>query len=91
MFYSTPSSVSSNDTYLWHLRMGDLNVTDIKKLPNCIDGVTLTVSKGNDFSCSRCFEGKHARLPFKNACSRAVRPLELMHSDLCGPMENLSY
>lgn len=92
MVHLTSSPVNSNDTYLWHLRMGHLNVSDIRKLPNCVDGVTLTPEKGNnEISCIHCFEGKHSRMPFKNVGSRAVRPLELIHSDLCGPMENLSY
>ncbi|XP_057664430.1 uncharacterized protein LOC130898869 [Diorhabda carinulata] len=33
----TSSAVNSNDTYLWHLRMGHLNFSDIKKLPNCVE------------------------------------------------------
>ncbi|RVE40404.1 hypothetical protein evm_014946 [Chilo suppressalis] len=45
MVHLTSSPVNSNDTYLWHLRMGHLNVSDIRKLPNCVDGVTLTPEK----------------------------------------------
>ncbi|GBP03229.1 hypothetical protein EVAR_2656_1 [Eumeta japonica] len=33
---------------------------------------------------------KQTRLPFKNVGSRATAPLEPVHSDLWGPMENLS-
>lgn len=86
----TSSSLNCNNTYLWHLRMGHLNIPDVKKLPSCTDGVTLTQEECN-VTCTYCMEGKQARTPFKNVGSRATRPLELIHSDLCGPMENLSF
>lgn len=91
MVHLTSSAVNSNDTYLWHLRMGHLNISGIRKLPGCVEGITLIPGKGNVINCIHCFEGKHDRMPFKNVGSRAARPLELVHSDLCGPMENLSY
>lgn len=86
----TSSSVDCSNTYLWHLRMGHLNISDIKKLPACAEGVTLTQDKSN-VTCTHCMEGRQTRLPFKNVGTRATRPLELIHSDLCGPMETLSF
>ncbi|XP_057671187.1 uncharacterized protein LOC130902919 [Diorhabda carinulata] len=41
----TSSAVNYNDTYLWHLRMGHLNFSDIKKVPNCVEGMSLTLDK----------------------------------------------
>ena len=35
--------------------------------------------------CEQCLEGKAMRLPFGKA-KRACFPLELIHSDICGPM-----
>ncbi|KAJ8714218.1 hypothetical protein PYW08_007838 [Mythimna loreyi] len=84
------SEEKCSETYLWHLRMGHLNVSDINKLPDCVKGVTLTNFDNNPIKCVSCCEGKQSRLPFKNIGSRATAPLELVHSDLCGPMENLS-
>lgn len=84
------SSSQNDSTYLWHLRMGHLNVTDVKKLPVYTDGVTLSEDTSN-VTCTQCMEGKQARLPFNHVGSRATRPLELIHSDLCGPMENSSF
>jgi len=37
--------------------------------------------------CIVCCEGKQARLQFKHQGSRANKVLELIHADLCGPME----
>ncbi|GBP22474.1 Retrovirus-related Pol polyprotein from transposon TNT 1-94 [Eumeta japonica] len=70
--------------------MGHLNFHDVKKLPDVTEGVTLTQQQSN-IACTHCMEGRQARMPFKSVGSRAERPLELIHSDLCGPMENSSF
>ena len=36
--------------------------------------------------CDTCILGKHSKQPFHDSQSRAHRKLELVHSDLCGPM-----
>jgi hypothetical protein len=41
--------------------------------------------------CEGCVSGKHHREKFdKEEAWRASYPLELMHADLCGPMQNES-
>ncbi|KAL0821709.1 hypothetical protein ABMA28_005135 [Loxostege sticticalis] len=66
-------------------RMGHLNFSDLKKLEEQAEGVKLSPS--TDMTCISCIEGKQARLPFTSAGSRASALLELVHSDVCGPME----
>lgn len=83
-------STSVDNKYLWHLRMAHLNISDLNKLSSCAEGVTLTGGEENDITCIQCSEGKQSRLPFSNLGTRATQPLELIHSDLCGPMENKS-
>lgn len=78
-----------DNTLLWHLRMSHLNVSDVNKLPNAAEGVTIE-TKSDNIRCTHCAEGKQTRLPFNKVGSRATQPLELIHSDLCGPMEHLS-
>lgn len=80
-----------NDTYLWHLRMAHLNFLDVSKLPECTDGVTLAQKKSNVTTCTHCLEGKQTRLPFNSCGTRATQPLQIIHSDLCGPMEQQSF
>lgn len=42
--------------------------------------------------CVACIEGQQARLPFpKKSYSRAKDVIELVHSDLCGPMSSTSF
>jgi len=48
-----------------------------------VDGLKL--SKPNDeMLCRICLEAKQSRLPFKGERTRASRPIELIHSDICG-------
>lgn len=80
---------SDDDIYLWHQRMGHLNFTDINKIPNCAEGVKLSPQKQNCV-CITCLEGKQTRLPFPSEGSHAKELLELIHSDVCGPMKHVS-
>lgn len=76
---------SSETLDVWHRRMGHLNYNDVKKLENCTEGVKVTNSDSK--TCIPCIEGKQTRFSFKNEGSRATSQLEVIHSDLCGPME----
>ena len=41
-------------------------------------------------NCEVCAEGKQCRNPFKSSDSRSDAILELVYSDVAGPMENVS-
>jgi len=71
----------------WHRRLGHLNYKSIKILANDSDsGVNTTISEVPE--CISCAKGKLQ--PFPCSKRRARRPLELIHSDICGPMETTS-
>jgi transposase InsO family protein len=42
-------------------------------------------------TCVPCVQGKLAKRPFKSSQSRSHSKLELIHSDLCGPMSTESW
>ena len=48
------------------------------------------VLKSQDFEpilvCESCLEGKMTKRPFKAKGYRATKPLELVHTDVCGPI-----
>jgi hypothetical protein len=79
------------DSKLWHKRFGHYNLKSIqfaqkqelvKDLPNI-----------QTFSevCEGCQLGKQHRLPFPSSATwRASEKLELVHSDVCGPMNTTS-
>ena len=82
-------SESKSDLTTWHKRMGHLNMADVKRLELCADGIAIS-NKEIDTVCIPCCEAKQTRLPFPNSGSRANALLEIIHTDLCGPMETLS-
>lgn len=86
--YCLATKVNSRD--LWHRRMGHLNDADLSKLNNGLaTGIDFAATKKAE-PCVNCLKGKQTRLPFPKQGSRAASVLEIIHSDLCGPMEVLS-
>ncbi|KAJ4769831.1 polyprotein [Rhynchospora pubera] len=71
--------------WLWHLRFGHLNFGGLKELSkkNIVKG--LPHIENCDKFCEGCVLGKHPRSSFpKEASYRAKKPLELIHTDICG-------
>lgn len=79
---------------LWHFRMGHLNVNDMKRLidHNMASGLDkIKIERESEF-CESCVLGKQTRLPFANKKERrSNRILELIHSDVCGPMKQSAH
>ena len=75
-----PSKI--NQTYLWHLRLGHINLSRIQRL--IADGPLGSLVVENFPTCESCLEGKMTKRPFKAKGYRAKEVLELVHSDLCG-------
>ena len=78
---------------LWHRRLGHLNVKSMKSLQHIVKGLNLSSCKEewSSMVCKGCIEGKSSRQPFpKDGATRATKPLELVHSDVCGPMKTTS-
>lgn len=84
------SDVIEQDVYLWHQRMGHLNFQSLNKLSENAADLKLGVP-ANNVKCITCQEGKQTRLPFKTQGSQSKDLLELIHSDVCGPMETQSF
>ena len=73
-----------NQTYLWHLRLGHINLNRISRLVR--DGPLGSLQVEELPVCESCLEGKMIKRPFSAKGYRAKEPLELVHSDVCGPM-----
>lgn len=81
---------SSENLDLWHRRMGHLNINSLHRLKNgMVTGMQVpdTPTTRVDMKCKICAMGKQTRLPFPKSGSRASEVLELVHSDIGGPME----
>ena len=75
---------STNDAYLWHLHLGYINPNRIQRL---IKDRLLEPLDFDEFSvCEFCLEGKMTKRPFNAKGKRAQELLELVHTDVCGPM-----
>lgn len=70
-----------------HENFGHLNMGDLKDLVNhnCIHGIKVS---GNEKPpvCEICVQGKFACIPFKRSETTSSEALELIHTDICGPM-----
>lgn len=68
----------------WHERFGHLNEPDLKEL---IGKGKVQGAKVKSLPiCEICIKGKQSQKPFPASNSRAGDVLELIHSDVCGPM-----
>jgi hypothetical protein len=69
---------------LWHARLGH---TSPKAIASLFANSQDAALSGPPFStCEPCIKGKHTRAPHPASTSRTTRPLELVHTDICGPM-----
>lgn len=76
----------------WHNKLGHLNFRDLKKIPLLCDGADESLVKCNpDEFCEACTIGKLVRNPFNTQRQRATRPLEIIHSDVCGKISPETY
>lgn len=73
----------------WHAAFGHLGYQNMAKLPNMVTGIDLASSdfiKAAKTVCATCQQNKQVSLPYEPAASKTTQPLELVHSDLCGPI-----
>lgn len=76
---------------IWHRRFGHLNYKDLRTMQEgAVDGLNVDEKHVDSNICEVCLEGKQSRLPFNNKGHRASGLLELVHADICGPMETIS-
>ncbi|BBH00217.1 multidrug resistance-associated protein 9 [Prunus dulcis] len=81
----------SHSTWIWHKRMGHLHLKGLNQLKEKEMVHGLPHLEAVNGVCEGCQFGKQHREWFpKNQAWRASTPLELIHMDLCGPMQNES-
>ena len=64
---------------MWHYRLGHVGVKRMKKLH--VDGILESLD-----ACEPCLMGKMTKTPFSGIMERATDLLEIIHTDVCGPM-----
>ncbi|KAA0038926.1 integrase [Cucumis melo var. makuwa] len=81
------SSILKDPSWLWHFRYGHLNFKSLSYL--CKNHMVRGIQNINHETniCEVCILAKHHRDSFPTGKAwRASKPLELIHTDLCGPM-----
>jgi hypothetical protein len=83
-----PSNDCSN---LWHHRLGHANMRKLSTMQqlNVVHGFPKFTLRTIDF-CESCHHGKQTRPRFPKVALKAQVLLELVHSDICGPMPGYS-
>lgn len=82
----------SDDAKLWYKRLGHLGYSNLEKLikHKMVNGLNENIEINKIKFCEACVNGKMTRLPFRQR-TRAKRILEIIHSDVCGPISPTSY
>lgn len=69
----------------WRERMAHKNARYVK---NFLKQANVEVLTEKDFFCESCVMGKMHRTPFPKSTTKASEVGELVHADLCGPMQD---
>jgi len=79
------NSVNKNEIK-WHERYGHLNFKSLKKLNDLVVGIDSKIT-GRNINCDTCNKAKLCALPFPKKAETVTKcVLELIHTDVCGPM-----
>ena len=76
---------STNINELWHRRLAHLNYQALPALRNMVTGLPM-LHVDHDGKCRGCALGKNTKGSFSKSESKSKGILDLVHSDLCGPM-----
>lgn len=86
----TLSKQNENISNIWHKRLAHLSRNYMNTMKVLVSGMEF---KSTDLCepCIPCIEGKTCKSPFKKHGTRANEVLQLVFSDVCGPIEEPSF
>lgn len=77
---------NTEDNMLWHRRLGHISFPNLRKVTFLSTGIKLKENSEMAF-CDICARAKQTRMPFTKERTRATRVLEIVHTDVCGPID----
>ena len=81
----------SSKVYLWHRRLAHVNINQLRQLMGNAKGVNIP-SRNTQSFCEACVQGKMHRSPHKSLIKiKSKKKLQLVNTDVCGPMQNHSF
>ncbi|KAF1334706.1 Integrase catalytic core protein, partial [Globisporangium splendens] len=80
-------------SYLWHLRLGHIGHGGLDAIVKQKLGVGIDITSVSKWElCGGCALGKQTRVSFQStAPERAKNVLDVVHSDVCGPMQTATF
>jgi hypothetical protein len=84
-----PSTSAGRNGILWHRRLGHIGFTSLAKMASKkrVKGLPSLEVFARPSPCWACASGKLPRGPFPLSTNATCRPLELLHTDIAGPMQ----
>ena len=80
-----------HDIQTWHEIMGHCNYEDVQKLQGVVKGMVIKGSVVRPTQmCEVCTKGKFTQSRNREPDRKATKPLQLIHTDLAGPMRTSS-
>ena len=76
----------ADDSNLWHYCLSHINSRRLDKLAK--EGLIESFDADSLDTCEACLKGKMAKVPFPGKGQRGKELLELIHTDVCGPMSH---
>lgn len=78
-------------TTMWRKHLGHINQQRVNHMITHGLAISMTSKTTTSHLCKSCIKGKHAQPAFpKTASIATTTPLQLVHTDLCGPFPILS-
>jgi hypothetical protein len=74
---------------LWHRKLANINYKALPYVRKVVKGLP-EFKVDHEGVCKGCAQGKNIKNPFPKSDSKAEGILELIHSDVCGPMPSTS-
>ena len=87
------STQNENVSYLWHLRLGHIGHAGLNAIVKKNLAIGIDMASVNKWEiCDGCALGKQTRVRFQSTSTdRASEHLEVIHSDVCGPMQTSTF
>jgi hypothetical protein len=80
---------ATSSSELWHRRLGHIHYKSLPDLHNMVCGMP-SISLSKNEICNGCILGKNIKKEFPSSENRSQGILDLVHSDVCGPMSSPS-
>ncbi len=83
--------LQENEVELWHQRLAHVNLNQLFQLEKNAEGLNLPCKRKPGI-CEACIQGKMHRTPHKPLKEvKSTEKLQLVHTDVCGPMQTKSF